>query len=240
VARLSCTDSTTLLAVVNSITDSTSNNMSNGHPSLPHNSYTSDSDKAFFLNTVQTSQLTSVLVTPFGVKKLNNTIPHMHLAAGLSPYSISKKRKCRSLSAAIRCQTQAKLSMYAYIYFVLFCLTTVYLFQNADNLWLLQQLFCGRSGVSRIVRSSEFGISMVEYIDIYKAVQLKSKIQQTGTWMPAAWLPRHLVYRPEIFFRNMRLFAVPFSERKIQSTLQKCNYFIVSTFLKLYKYENNA
>jgi hypothetical protein len=58
--------------------------MSNGHPSLTHNSYTSVSDKAFFLNTVQTSQLSSVLVTPFGVKKLNKTIPHLHLAAGLA------------------------------------------------------------------------------------------------------------------------------------------------------------
>jgi hypothetical protein len=36
-----------------------------------------------------------VLVTPFGVKKINETIPHLHLAAGVCPYSISTEGKCR-------------------------------------------------------------------------------------------------------------------------------------------------
>jgi hypothetical protein len=84
------------------------------------------------------------------------------------------------------------------------------------------------------------GIHMVEYIGIHKAVWLKTKIQHTGTWMPAALLRRHLGYGPGIFFRNMSLIALPFAERKIQNTFQKCNSFIVSTFLKLHTYENNA
>jgi hypothetical protein len=57
------------------------------------------------------------------------------------------------------------------------------------------------------------------YFTFYKEVQLKSKLQHTWTWTTAAWLPRHLCYRPAVFFYHPSHFAYDHTT-KVRSTLQ--------------------
>jgi hypothetical protein len=40
-------------------------------------------------------------------------------------------------------------------------------------------------------------------VAIYKRVQLKSKLQQAGTWSTVVWSPRILCYRTSVFFRHL-------------------------------------
>ena len=52
-------------------------------------------------------------------------------------------------------------------------------------------------------RKSELNSHMVEHLCIYKAVQLKSRLENTGNWLAAARPPRRLCYRPVIIFRYL-------------------------------------
>jgi len=49
----------------------------------------------------------------------------------------------------------------------------------------------------------------------YMAVRLKSKLQHNGTRSVAAWPPRHICYRPAIFFRH-RLTEFLFQQGKLR------------------------
>jgi hypothetical protein len=61
---------------------------------------------------------------------------------------------------------------------------------------------------------------MVNYICVHKGVHLKSKLQQTGTWPAAAWLQRHLCYRPAVFFRRLALIMLSVPQRKFRTAFK--------------------
>jgi hypothetical protein len=60
---------------------------------------------------------------------------------------------------------------------------------------------------------------------IYNGVQLKSKLQHTGTWSAAAWPPHRLCYRLAVFFGHLRLTALLFLQSKIRRRFHNCYYF---------------
>ena len=64
---------------------------------------------------------------------------------------------------------------------------------------------------------------------IFKAVQLKYKLQHTGTLSAAAWPSRRLCFCPSIFFRHLRPTALPFPQGKIRCAFQK-RYYIYSPY----------
>ena len=49
---------------------------------------------------------------------------------------------------------------------------------------------------------------MVNYICIYKDVNLKSLLQHSVTWLAKACLPHHLCYYPAVFFCHLQLIAL--------------------------------
>jgi hypothetical protein len=84
---------------------------------------------------------------------------------------------------------------------------------------LTQQSRYRRSDPSRIVLKSYLSTVYLWsqlYICINKGDRLKSKFKHTATCSPAAWQPRHLCYRPAVFFRHLRLIALSFPQGKIQ------------------------
>ena len=102
--------------------------------------------------------------------------------------------------------------------------------------WLLD--LGSRSGACPILRISELSVHIVNCICTYKGVQFKSKPQHTGNWMAAAWPPRHLCYRPTVFFHHP-LIALSLLQENIRRDFQECYFFnfIVCWFLKLGKSE---
>ena len=62
----------------------------------------------------------------------------------------------------------------------------------------------------------------------YKADQLKSKIQQNGTWSAAARQPSRLCHRPAVFSRHP-----PFHSRKEEFGWHLKIYFDFSLFIKI-------
>ena len=68
----------------------------------------------------------------------------------------------------------------------------------------------------KVRRKSGKGIHMVKYICIYRGVQLKSKLQQSGTSSAAGWQPRRVYYRPPVSFHHLRLTALSFQQAKIR------------------------
>jgi len=76
----------------------------------------------------------------------------------------------------------------------------------------------------------------------YKWVQLKSKLQHTGTWPSAARPPLRLCYRPAVFFRHLRLILLSFRNPRSVSKLwllQNCDYFKIVTTSKLWLLQNS-
>jgi hypothetical protein len=60
-------------------------------------------------------------------------------------------------------------------------------------------------------------IHMGNEICIYKAVQLRSKFQHTGTWSADAWPPYRLCYHPEVFSLHLHLIALASLKEKLGS-----------------------
>lgn len=77
--------------------------------------------------------------------------------------------------------------------------------QHTGTPWLMQQLCSVRYSTSPILHNSEFSTHMVKYVCIQKGVQLKFKLQNTGTWSATAWLPHCLCYHPAVHFCHMSL-----------------------------------
>jgi hypothetical protein len=84
------------------------------------------------------------------------------------------------------------------------------------------QLRSRRSGASRILRKSKLILHMISYIYLYKGDQVKSRLHHTGIWSAAAWPPRHLCYRPAVFFCHLRLIASHSREEEFCARLKKC------------------
>jgi len=59
---------------------------------------------------------------------------------------------------------------------------------------------------------------------IFKAAQLKYKLHHTVTLSATAWPSWRLCYRPSVFYRHLRLTALPFPQGKIRCAFQKCYY----------------
>jgi len=56
---------------------------------------------------------------------------------------------------------------------------------TTDSPWLMQQLCSGSWALCTL----ELSAHTVNYVCLYKGVQLKWKLQHTGTWSTTAWLP---------------------------------------------------
>jgi hypothetical protein len=76
----------------------------------------------------------------------------------------------------------------------------------------------------------ETDYTMVKYVCQHKDVQLKSNLHYTCTWSAAAWPPRYLCYRPAVFFCQLRLTALLFSQEKIRRVFKKRYYFNIYFF----------
>jgi hypothetical protein len=63
---------------------------------------------------------------------------------------------------------------------------------RTESLRLTQQLNPGRFGASGVLRKPEFSIHIINYICMYKTVQLKSKLQYTETSSAVVWMTRRL------------------------------------------------
>jgi hypothetical protein len=77
-------------------------------------------------------------------------------------------------------------------------------------------------------------IRVVKYICIYMGVQLKSRLQHTGMWSPAAWPPHLQGCYPVVFFLYLSLMALSCPQGIIRRAFPKCYYLsFFFTFLKL-------
>jgi hypothetical protein len=84
------------------------------------------------------------------------------------------------------------------------------------------QLCSGRPGGSWILHNSELSVHMINCICVHDGVQLKPKIQNTGTWLAAAWPPRSLCYyRQAVIFLHISLVTPSFSFRKNSARVSK-------------------
>jgi hypothetical protein len=89
-------------------------------------------------------------------------------------------------------------------------------------------MFCPPSQKKKL-RSFELDMLTFSCVCLYKAVQLKSRLEHTGTWSAAAHRPRRLCYRPAVFFRYLLSHcAPPFPARK-DSVRFKKKYFTIFT-----------
>jgi len=71
--------------------------------------------------------------------------------------------------------------------------------------WLYFHIFPNSPEMLSDFRKSELSLLGVIYVCIQKAIQLKPKLQHTGTRSAAALPPHRLCYRPAVFFRRLRL-----------------------------------
>jgi hypothetical protein len=75
-----------------------------------------------------------------------------------------------------------------------------------------RKLHSGRSSSNRYSRKSLLILCrkyVMNYICTYKGVQLKSGVEDTGTWSAAAWTRCRLCCRPAVFFRYLHLITDP-------------------------------
>jgi hypothetical protein len=82
----------------------------------------------------------------------------------------------------------------------------------------------------KLRRKSNFAPIWTEYTygHLYMSVQwvqLKSKLQHTGTCPAAAWLPRSLCCSPAVFFRHLIVGALSLPQGKIRRDFQNCRFF---------------
>jgi hypothetical protein len=90
---------------------------------------------------------------------------------------------------------------------------------------LMQWLHSGRSSTNWMLHKSELSIHMVNYMCVYMAVQLISRLFHTGTWLAAALLSRPLCYCLAVFFYHLHLIVLSLSQGKIWHAFQKCYFF---------------
>ena len=74
---------------------------------------------------------------------------------------------------------------------------------------------------------------MVNYICIYKDVNLKPLLQHSVTWLAKACPPDHLCYYPEVFFCHLQLIAL----QKFSVHFKIVTVSILYHFKKLHKSE---
>ena len=101
---------------------------------------------------------------------------------------------------------------------------------STDSPQILQRLCSGISGASWTLHKSEVSVHVVSYTFIYKGVQLKFKLQHSGTWVAAAWPPYHLYCHPAVLFFHVCLIA-----RILKMLLQFLKFFLKMHNLKLCK-----
>jgi hypothetical protein len=70
------------------------------------------------------------------------------------------------------------------------------------------------------------------YVRIHKAVQLRSKLQHTGTWSAESWPPHRLCYRPTVFLPPPHIIALAFPQGKIWPTFKNVIYPLPEKSLK--------
>jgi hypothetical protein len=83
--------------------------------------------------------------------------------------------------------------------------------------------------------ASQYWLHIWSTTYVYKtAVQLKAKLQHTGTWLAAALPPCRLCYRSTVLFCHLRLTALAFPQRKI---LRAFKTFYCSFFFTFWKWK---
>jgi len=91
--------------------------------------------------------------------------------------------------------------------------------------------------VSRILHKSKLSVRVVKCVCVcvcaYNGVQMKSKLQNTGTSSSAARTLRPLCYRPAVFFLRLRVVALSFREEKNRSTFYLFIYILFKNCLIL-------
>jgi hypothetical protein len=70
-------------------------------------------------------------------------------------------------------------------------------------------------------------VSIWSEICIQRRVLLKYRIQHNLTRSAKAWPPRHLCYRPAVFFRLLRFIPLSFTRGKIRRAFKKISLFFI-------------
>lgn len=87
----------------------------------------------------------------------------------------------------------------------------------------------------KVQHKSELSVRMFNYICIYQTVQLKSKLQNNGTWLVSVWPPCHLCYHPAVFSCHFHLIAIssPPLQKKIGAYFKSVIFFHLKNSISL-------